>query len=217
MTLYRAGLTAGNADDRAVIAGLLSGNDTIRLSAYDDRFEGWAGNDQMFGQGGNDTLIGGSGSDLLDGGSGADRLVASDGLDRLVGGFGNDLLEGGTGSDSLEGGLGRDQMHGGADSVRDVFVFRTASESAPGSQRDSIMQFRAGQDDIDLSLIDAHSGRSGNQAFAFAGTTAAAHAVWYAKQAGGVMVMGDVNGNKIADFQIWVDDATRLGATDFIL
>ncbi|WP_256445650.1 hypothetical protein [Paracoccus everestensis] len=34
---------------------------------------------------------------------------------------------------------------------------------------------------------------------------------------GGVLVQGNTNGNKTTDFEIWVDDATRLGATDFLL
>ncbi|MCZ0961189.1 M10 family metallopeptidase C-terminal domain-containing protein [Paracoccus benzoatiresistens] len=215
--LYNAGLTYGNADDRVVFSSVMAGNDTVNLSQFDDRFEGWAGNDQMFGHGGNDTLIGGTGNDMTNGGLGNDRLLGSDGHDRLIGAAGNDILEGGNGSDTLEGGSGRDQMFGGADAARDVFVFRAPAETVPGTQRDSILQFRAGQDDIDLSLIDASIGRAGNQAFAFTGTTAAAHSVWYVKQAGGVLVRGDMNGNKTADFEIWVDDALRLGAADFIL
>ena len=180
-SIYRAGLTYGNADDRAVLVQALAGNDTINLSAFNDRFEGWAGNDRMWGHGGNDTLIGGAGNDTLQGGAGHDRLLA------------------------------------GLDTARDVFVFRNVGDSARGAQRDQVLQFRAGQDDIDLSLIDANTGRGGNQAFAFAGTKAAAHSVWYVKQADGVLVRGDVNGNKTADFEIWVDDAARLGAGDFIL
>lgn len=217
VSLYRAGLTYSNADDRAVFATMLAGNDIINLSAYNDRFEGWAGNDQMFGHGGNDTLIGGLGNDTLNGGMGSDRLLGGNGHDRLIGALGNDYLDGGMGADTLDGGAGRDQMFGGADAVRDVFIFRTPGETAPGAQRDQIMQFRVGQDDIDLSLIDANAARGGNQAFAFSGTAAAAHSVWYVKQAGGVLVRGDTNGNKTADFEIWVDNATRLGAGDFIL
>lgn len=215
--LYGAGLTPGDADDRAVLASMMAGNDTVNLSAFDDRFEGWAGHDRMFGHGGNDTLIGGTGNDVLDGASGIDRLVAGDGQDWLRGGTGKDRLEGGGGADTLEGGAGQDRMLAGLDTARDVFVFRGTGDSVRGSQRDTILQFRAGQDDIDLSGVDAHSGRGGNQAFAFAGTKAAAHSVWYVKQADGVLVQGDVNGNKTADFEIWVDDATRLGASDFIL
>lgn len=217
VSLYRAGLTLGNADDRAVLAAAMAGNDTVNLSAYDDRFEGWAGNDRMWGHGGNDTLVGGTGNDTMNGGTGNDRLVGGDGHDRLFGTTGNDILEGGSGSDVLEGGTGRDRMFGGVDSSRDVFIFRAPAETAVGTQRDGIFQFRAGQDDIDLSLIDANLVRGGNQSFAFTGTSAAAHSVWYVKLAGGVLVRGDINGNKTADFEIWVDDATRLGATDFIL
>lgn len=215
--IFNAAGTYGNADDRAVFSSIMAGNDTINLSAFNDRFEGWAGNDQMFGHGGNDTLIGGLGNDTLNGGVGIDRLLGGNGHDRLIGAMGNDYLEGGMGNDTLDGGSGRDQMYGGADAVRDVFIFRAPAETPVGAQRDQIMQFRAGQDDIDLSLIDAHITRAGNQAFAFSGTAAAAHSVWYVKQAGGVLVRGDTNGNKTADFEIWVDDATRLGATDFIL
>lgn len=215
--LYNAGLTYGNTDDRAVLSSMMAGSDTVNLSAYDDRFEGWAGNDRMSGHGGNDTLIGGTGNDLLNGGTGGDRLQGGSGGDRLLGGSAGDRLEGGTGQDMLEGGAGRDLLFGGVDAVRDVFVFRARAETAVGTQRDKIFEFRAGQDDIDLSLLDANTGRSGNQAFAYSGTAAAAHSVWYAKQADGVLVRGDVNGNKTADFEIWVDDATRLGAADFVL
>lgn len=216
-SIYKAALTYGNTDDRAVLAKMMAGDDTVNLSAFNDRFEGWAGNDRIWGHAGNDTLIGGAGHDALSGGSGSDRLQGGDGNDRLFGAAGNDLLEGGTGGDMLEGGAGRDKMYGGADAVRDVFVFRARTDTAVGSQRDSILQFRAGQDDIDLSLIDANLSRAGNQAFAFAGTAAAAHSLWYVKTADGILLRGDVNGNRTADFEIWIDDAARLGATDFIL
>lgn len=214
---YNAGLTYGNADDRAVLSSMMAGNDTVNLSAYDDRFEGWAGHDRIWGHGGNDTLIGGTGNDTMNGGLGNDRLLGGDGQDHLAGSTGNDILEGGTGGDILDGGAGRDKMFAGLDAVRDVFIFRARTETAAGTQRDQIFQFRAGQDDIDLSLIDANQTRAGNQAFAFSATTAAAYSVWYVKQADGVLVRGDLNGNKTVDFEIWVDDATRLGATDFIL
>lgn len=215
--LYDATLTNRNADDRTVLASIMAGRDTISLSVYDDRFEGFAGDDRMLGRGGNDTLLGGTGNDSLNGGGGNDRLVGGEGHDRLIGANGSDILEGGDGRDTLEGGMGRDRMSGGLDAVRDVFIFHTAAETARGGQRDHITQFRAGQDDIDLSLIDANAARGGNQAFAFAGTAAAAHSVWYVRQGDGILVRGDVDGNKTADFEIWVHDVTRLGAGDFIL
>lgn len=216
-SVFQVTLTAGNADDRALLASMMGQGDTVNLSRFDDRFEGWGGNDRMSGHGGNDTLIGGTGNDTLDGGADSDRLLGGAGQDRLVGAAGGDRLEGGSGNDRLEGGLGRDLLFGGSDSVRDVFIFRARTETAVGAQRDKIFDFRAGQDDIDLSLIDANTARAGDQAFAFAGTTAAAHSVWHVKQDGGVLVRGDLNGNRTADFEIWVDDVARLGTTDFIL
>lgn len=214
--IYRASLTLGIADDRAVLATMLAGHDVIQLSRDDDRFEGWAGNDRMHGHDGWDALFGGTGNDMLDGGRGQDRLMGEAGSDRLIGGTGDDQLEGGAGADALEGGSGRDRMFGGVDATRDVFVFRSTADSMPGARRDVVIQFRPGQDDLDLSAMDANTGRGGNQAFAYGGTTAAAHAVWHVKQAGGVLVKGDLNGNAVADFEIWVADVARLGAGDFI-
>lgn len=217
VALYRAALTWGNADDRAVMAQALAGHDLITLSPDDDRFEGWGGNDRMFGHGGNDRLFGGTGDDMLNGGWGHDRLLGGTGNDQLIGALGHDTLEGGTGADVLDGGLGRDRLFAGLGAMRDVFVFRAPNETAVGAQRDSIHQFRPGQDDIDLSAMDAHAGRAGNQAFGFSGMAAAAHSVWYVAQAGGVILRGDMNGNRTADFEIWLADAAWLGAGDVIL
>lgn len=214
--LYRAALTAGMADDRAIAAQALAGHDLIQLSNGNDRVEGWGGNDRMYGQNGHDTLFAGAGNDMAHGGWGNDRLVGEAGNDHLIGATGSDRLEGGAGSDRLDGGIGRDVMMGGADWQRDVFVFRAPNETIVGANRDVLVQFRAGVDDIDLSLMDAYSGRAGNQAFAFSGG-AAAHSVWAVAQAGGTIVRGDVNGDRTADFEIWVADVARLSAGDFIL
>lgn len=304
--LNSVALTAGNADDRALIGSVLAGNDTIYLSAFDDRFEGWGGNDRMFGGGGNDTLLGGSGNDTIQGGAGNDRLdggagrdhltggrgndvyvvTAGDtvveqvnggidrvhsainwnlsaniedlnftgaanvggkgnslantmngnagsnalnsgagndrlfgnaGNDRLLGGTGNDMLNGGTGADTLIGGAGKDRMYGGAGATSDVFVFNSATESRVGAQRDQIFDFQPGRDDIDLLGIDANKQRAGNQAFDFSGTAPDEYSVWFVKQAGGVIVRGDFNGDHKGDFEIWVDGVARLSESDFLL
>lgn len=217
VSLYRAALTWSDADDRAIFARMMAGHDVINLSSQTDRFEGWAGNDRMFGHGGHDTLMGGTGHDLLNGGAGNDRLLGGAGNDRLTGAYGHDVLEGGTGADILDGGSGRDRMFAGLDASRDVFVFRARSDTAVGSQRDSIVQFRRGHDDIDLSAMDAHAGRAGNQAFGFSGTTAKAHSVWHVRQGDDVILRGDVTGDRTADFEIWLDDVARLSAGDLIL
>ncbi|WP_410219548.1 calcium-binding protein [Paracoccus sp. (in: a-proteobacteria)] len=298
--------TFGNADDRALMAEILRGNDTIRLSQFDDRFEGWGGDDRMFGGYGNDTLLGGAGNDILQGGfgndvlnggtgrdqliggagndiylvtagdvttesqgggidrvqsaigwtlgshiehltltgagnvnatgnnldntitgnagnnvlngaAGNDRLVGNAGNDRLVGGLGNDMLGGGAGADTLVGGLGKDIMYGGEGADRDVFVFNSVMDSRFGSQRDQVNHFQAGLDEIDLSGIDANTHAARNQQFMFAGTEAEDHSVWYVRQAGGVIVRGDVNGDHQADFEIWINGVTQLNEGDFIL
>ena len=108
--------TSSNADDRALIGSVLSGNDRIQLSAYDDRFEGWGGNDLMFGGGGNDTLLGGDGNDQLVGGVGHDALYGGAGDDRLSDTGGANLLDGGLGNDALNGGAGDDRLIGGGGS-----------------------------------------------------------------------------------------------------
>lgn len=304
--LNSVALTASNADDRALIGSVMSGNDTIQLSAFDDRFEGWGGNDRMFGAGGNDTLLGGDGNDtiqggagndllnggvgsdhltggqgndvyivtagdvtieqatggidrvdsaiswnlsnhvenltltgsanaagngnnlvnhingnvgsnVLNGGAGNDRLLGNGGNDRLLGGTGNDMLNGGVGADTLVGGLGQDTMHGGAGATQDVFVFTGVADSSVGAQRDQVFEFQLGRDDINLSGIDANSRLAGNQAFGFSGTQADEHSVWFVKQAGGVSVRGDVNGDLRADFEIWVNGVASLNENDFLL
>ncbi|OQP83884.1 hypothetical protein BTR14_21320 [Rhizobium rhizosphaerae] len=80
---------------------LLSGNDTIKGSAADDRLWGADGNDRVDGGAGNDTLWGEAGKDTLIGGAGADWLW---------GGTGNDILTGGAGSDTFAFSLGKDKV-----------------------------------------------------------------------------------------------------------
>lgn len=194
-----------------------AGNNVLKGLGGNDRLAGGAGRDTLDGGAGNDTLIGGAGNDRLLGGKGADQLEGSIGNDVLIGGAGNDRLLGGTGADTLEGGAGRDLLYGGADSARDVFVFRSLADSRPGAaNRDQLFDFRPGRDDIDLSALDADSGRRGNQDFDFSGVTAAANSVWYVKQKGGVLVRADHDGDAKADFEIWVGDVARLGMGDFI-
>lgn len=170
-----------------VMANLINGN---------------AGNNRLSGLAGNDTINGGAGNDVLSGGTGSDRMS---------GGTGNDRLAGGVGADHLTGGHGAD-----------VFVFVALSDSTTGlSGRDTISDFsRSQRDVIDIAAIDANTGRVGNQAFTFIGNAAftgqagelSARAV-----TGGTLVSGDVNGDRIADFAILLDDRLTLTADSFIL
>ncbi|MBM3604947.1 MAG: calcium-binding protein [Alphaproteobacteria bacterium] len=163
------------------------------------------------------TINGNSGSNVLNGGAGNDRLFGNAGNDRLIGDIGDDMLAGGLGADTLVGGLGKDTMYGGEGLTRDVFVFNSIADSQVGAQRDQIFGFQPGRDDIHLQAIDANSRAAGNQAFLFSGTEADEHSVWYVKQAGGLIVRGDVNGDLAADFEIWVSGVQRLSGDDFLL
>lgn len=183
-------LGGGQADrllggsDRDVLRGG-GGNDSLYGESGDDRLEGQGGADLLLDLQGNNLLIGGGGRDLLKtgngndtlrGGGGNDRLVAKGGADLLQGGNGRDVLKGGSGDDRLDGGAGNDKLvasggddwlfgGSGADVLKggtgaDVFVFTRRHGS------DTILDFRPGQDHIDLSALrldyaDLEIGREG--------------------------------------------------------
>ena len=198
-----------------MFAKAFAGADTIKLSNQVDYFRGYAGNDTMYGYDGNDTLIGDAGSDTIYGGNGNDKLQ---------GGVGNDTLYGEAGSDVLTGGVGSDRLYGGADTVRDVFDFNIAAESTSTS-RDLIYDFKSGVDRVDLAGIDAHAGTSTNDAFvAFTGATPTAYSVWYAKadvdrdgSVDDLLLRADVNGDKIADFEVGIINSSAIARADLIL
>lgn len=148
----------------------------------------------------------------------ADQLHGSTVANSLVGGGGNDLLSGNRGNDWIYGGAGADRLYGGAHADR--FVFKALSESA-GATFDTIFDFLPSeQDRIDLSAIDASSAASGNQTFSFVGTAAfkgVAGELRYEKLASDTFIYADVNGDKIADLKIHLDDAVTLTKDYFIL
>lgn len=80
---------AGNA--AGARAYMLSGNDTVHGSDYNDLLNGYAGVDTIYGYGGNDTLYGGAGNDTLYGGAGNDVLAGGLNTDTMVGGIGDDI------------------------------------------------------------------------------------------------------------------------------
>ena len=139
-------------------------------------------------------IIGSFRANDLDGMAGADTLIGQSGKDTLCGGAGADMLLGGSGSD--------------------VFEFARTSDSR-GAAIDTLGDFGGG-DRIDLRQIDADSKLAGNQAFAFIGKNA------FSGRGGGELnfvdgiLSADVNGDKIADFQVAID-ASKLVASDFFL
>lgn len=196
--LYRAFQSASTTDDRAIWTKALSGNDVMVLSNDADRMRGFAGNDRIDGAGGNDTLYGGGGNDSLTGGAGTDQL------------FGE------AGADTLFGGLGRDILSGGADSLGDVFLYRSTSESR-GAGTDVIRQFVSGTDVISLSAIDANSTLANDQAFAWGGNTALSRGVWWQAVGSDVMLFADSTGDAVADMQIRIAGVSSIVRADVIL
>ena len=165
-------------------------------------------------------LIGNTGSNTLKGGGGNDRIYGHDGDDLLNGGTGNDQLMGGAGNDRLVGHLGKDTHAGG--SGADIFEFGAASHSRPGADnRDIILDFsRIEGDKVDLSRIDADSGRSGDQEFIFIGNNAftnKAAQIHVVQTPEALILEGDTNGDGVADFQIALQGVREFGIQDLIV
>jgi len=183
---------------------------------------------------GNDTIIGNKFNDRLRGGNGNDTLLGNAGDDLLMGDTGMDSLEGGAGKDTLIGGLGKDLLRG--NSGADIFKFESIAESsAQANSADMIVDFNAKQKDrIDLSSIDAIASSVANDKFTFIARndfTGVAGQLNYKVEfllspsfefTQQMVVYGDVNGDKVADFAIIVLPtdiwgSTTLMASSFIL
>ncbi|HEX8553341.1 MAG TPA: M10 family metallopeptidase C-terminal domain-containing protein [Sphingomonas sp.] len=187
--------------DGGVGADVLSGgdgNDRLNGGIDNDTLNGDDGVDALFGDAGADTLFGGVGDDNLDGGADSDRLDGGAGADVLIGGAGADVLIGGTDADRLIGGAGADTLTGG--SGRDVFVFTESDGS-----RDTIIDFRRGEDKLDFSAIDGNTNADGQQGFTYVGTRAFSGAAGELRaytEGRNTFLAGDVNGDGVADFTV---------------
>ena len=192
-------------------------NNVINGNNAANVLKGGSGNDKVYGHGGDDYLYGESGNDTLYGGDGLDFLFGGTGNDTLLGEVGNDTLYGESGNDLLVGGLGTDHLYGGAG--RDRFDFNEALESAVGSARDIIFDFVRGLDKIDVASFDTNPTKKGDQAFKWIGTQdfhGASGELRFSDLGSEVIVQGDLNGDKAADFEILVKVGT-LSSSDFYL
>lgn len=172
------------------------------------------------GNAGANLLQGNTGGNVLSGGGGNDTLLGNGGNDSLSGGAGNDSLDGGDGLDRLAGLAGADRLTGGLGADR--FVFTGLGESTVAlSGRDVITDFNQARGDrIDLSAIDANSHLAGKQHFSFIGSaafTGDAGQLHAQRQGTTTVISGDVNGDRIADFAITLDDPLSLTTNAFLL
>ena len=121
--------------------------------------------------------------------------------------------------------MGRDTLAGGLGV--DVFVFSRVTDSGKTvAARDTILDFKHGQDKIDVDAIDAIAGTIKNDAFKFIGA-AGFYSIKGELHAFKInlpgtahdmtIVEGDVNGDGAADFQIALTGLIGLTKADFIL
>lgn len=138
---------------------------------------------------------------------------------RFDGTLGNDVLVGGAGGDLLVGGAGSDILTGGGGG--DWFVFQAATDSLPSAaSRDSITDFTPGSDRIDLSDFDAIPATAGIDGFSWLGTSGfsgAAGQLRYSAGSASTLVQADLNGDKVADFEIYLGGKLDLSSHDFLL
>ena len=163
---------------------------------------------------------GGSGKDMITGNFTANTLNGGGGNDRMSGVKGTDTINGGDGKDTIIGGEGADSLSGGTQ--HDVFVFYSVIESAAAAF-DTVSDFQDGIDDIYLAKIDAQLGAgTANDAFTFISDAAFNGVKGELRfeqntSSGFTLVMGDVNGDSAADFQLRLTGLHTLTASDFVL
>jgi len=193
-------------------------DNTIKGNDLGNVLYGMGGKDVIVGGAGADSIYGGDGDDRITGGDGDDILYGDAGTDSLLGGAGNDQLFGGAGNDSLYGGGGIDTFTGGAGA--DKFIFETG-DLGGAAAIERITDFKSAEGDkIALNGLDANVNTAADDKFTFIGTgafTKVAGQLRYAVSGGDVHVMGDVNGDGVADFTIALTGVTKLAASDFIL
>ncbi len=219
-------LTGSGGDDHLigglgndVIHGGAGGNDTIHGTAGQNLIRGGAGDSVIYGGRDRDVIAGNAGQDLLRGGAGDDRIFGGAGRDTIAGNSGDDQIFGGTdddrifggaGDDTIDGGPGADQLWGGAGA--DIFVWRSASDSAPSRGVDRIMDFTRGQDRLDLSDFDLT--REGQSSTGFSGQTGEWHHIGAGPGLSRLEI--DINGDRNADFALELWNTSQLTADDLL-
>jgi len=225
----------GNDADNTLAGG--GGNDTLDGGAGDDTLAGGRGDDIMTGGAGDDRfsvnslldevheLAGGGNDTVLTevdfslSGTELENILASRTAPGLIltGNDANNRIRGGDGDDIITGGIGGDLLAGGDGD--DTFVYTSVQDSTRDAGGwDQIAGFLVGHDTIDLHLIDAVSGGS-DDAFRFIGAGRFQHAGDLRAVAANnkTVISGDIDGDRVADFQIVLRTELSLSAADFML
>ena len=235
--IANAGLIAGG-DGEAILFG--SGDDTLSLlrgSVIDGLSRGGAGEDTLTyeayrgsvtanlqtgratgadGVAEFENLTGGAARDRLAGDAGANVIKGGAGSDLINGAAGDDVIDGGTGSDRIIGGSWADRLTGGLGAALFTYVAVTDSLTVA---HDVILDFSSAQGDkIRLIEMDADVTASGRQSFAWTdGFTGVAGQLYATSADGSTTVFGDVDGDRVADFVIELENVASVSAGDFIL
>ena len=141
------------------------------------------------------------------------------GTNILSGMAGDDVIYGGAGADTIIGGAGQDQLYG--QTGPDIFVFDDGDfGGVTAATADRIADFNQVQGDrIDLSLVDAIVG-GGDDGFTFIGKRAftnTAGELRYVNSTTHTTIMGDTDGDGVADFWIRLNGVHTMALGDFML
>ncbi|WP_424933882.1 calcium-binding protein [Amaricoccus macauensis] len=147
----------GHQSDGSFHNYLMSHDDEITGSDYDDAIKAGGGADDLWLRDGDDLGIGGEGDDFITGGLGDDWLEGDTGNDQLHGEFGKDTLSGGSGNDTLTGGSNNDTLSGGS-----------GNDTLSGDGGNDTLNGGAGNDDLTGGAgADLMNGGTGSDRFIF--------------------------------------------------
>jgi Ca2+-binding RTX toxin-like protein len=216
-------MNGGDGDDTFLV-GTSSGSDTFLGGSGHDRIVATAANAviTISAMGGIEAIDGAGFANVrIAGTAGLDQMdfsaVTLTGIAAIQGGNGKDTITGSASDDTIVGGNGQDLMTGGAGA--DTFAFATTAESSRTTP-DTISDFVHGTDRIDLSAIDGDGTAGSVNMFNWIGSaafTGTAGELRFALSGGNTLIMGDTNGDGVADIQIVLSGSVTVASGDFLL